>query len=304
MEQAQQSEPSRIETHIAAHAAHFPARTALVFGARSWTYASLHAEMHRRAAVLVAAGVAPGGIVATAAPVSDDLALALLACCLSDATFLPLSSQWTAAELVPLVSRAQPVRFLTGDGEPHPFFPAISALPLALPGEPGREARDIAARRSASGDLAAVPVLQTTSGTMGGTPKLARVPHRLLTWRATESRRAWWIADGDVLYTPSASALAVRDCCEILARGGTMVLSHALQPETIEAELVTHRVTILATVPAVLRLLAEQPHPTPSGLALRVVRFSAAALPAATWSGLDTRYGATMVQEYASTEGG
>lgn len=50
----------RIEALVDEAAARFPHRTALVYGERQWTYAELHAEMDRRAALLIEAELRPG----------------------------------------------------------------------------------------------------------------------------------------------------------------------------------------------------------------------------------------------------
>ncbi len=125
--------PIRIETLIANAASRHPARAALIFGARRWTYGQLYAEMERRAALLVAAGLMPGDVVVTAEPVSDDVAIAFLACCRAGLVMLPLSPNLTAAELVPIIVRSGAKRLLRAVSVLHPAVPDLPVLPLALP---------------------------------------------------------------------------------------------------------------------------------------------------------------------------
>jgi len=292
----------RIETLIDDAAARRPNHPALIFGARSWTYAQLREEMDRRAAVLVEAGLQPGEIVLTTEPVTDHLALTFLACCRADLTFVALSAKLTPAEGTKLLERIGPAIVLTATGSPHPASATVRSGPLALPGASSAAACVEAMRRSGEGDAEAVAILQTTSGTTGGMPKIACTPHRLLTWRrATPS---WWEGDDDVFYTVQPSLFMVRGFCEMLGCGSTIVLSDAVTPARMEIEMAAHRVTTLRTVPAVIGLLTEQRNACPDGLILRVVRAGAAPFPPVLHGATERRYNATIVQEYASTEGG
>lgn len=126
---------TRVETPIDDAAARHPERIALIFAERRWTYAALHTEMNRRAAVLIARGLASGSVVATTEPVTDDLAISFLACCPADLTMLALSSKLTATECARLLGRINPALVLTGDGVQHPAAPAVCTAPLALPGQ-------------------------------------------------------------------------------------------------------------------------------------------------------------------------
>ncbi|MHB8645787.1 MAG: class I adenylate-forming enzyme family protein [Thermomicrobiales bacterium] len=292
----------RVETLIDDAAARRPDHAALVFAGRVWTYAAVRAEMDRRAALLVAAGLAPGDVVATTVQVSDDYALAFLACCRADLTLFHASSKVTAAELQPLAAKARVKMVLTADGQPHPALPSIPALPIALPGEPSDASRAEARRRSSEGDAEAVACLQLTSGTTGGMPKLVMTPHRFFTWNA--DHLPWWMTADGVYYTPRPSVLATRTVAEVCAIGGTMVLSVATRPETIEEEMAVCGATALWTTPSILHLLAELAHPPPTRLALRYARFGAALLPETVARGIAARYHVPLINEFGSTEGG
>ncbi len=176
--------PVRVETLGNEVAVRRPGHLALICGGRRWTYAQLRDEMDRRAAVLVGAGLMPGEIVATTESVTDDLAITFLACCRADLTFFALSPKLAAAEVAPLVARAGARHVLTATGGVHPALPAVTPLPLRLPGEPGVTDHEGASRRSSRGTPESVAALQVTSGTTGGGPKLVRSPHRTLTWRS------------------------------------------------------------------------------------------------------------------------
>jgi long-chain acyl-CoA synthetase len=295
----------RIEALIDRVARRYPERRALIFGTRRWSYAQLCVEMGRRAALLVAAGLQPNDVVVTTDPITDDVGLSFLGCCRADCTFLYLTAKLAPAELAEIIGLAGAKLILTADGRAHPAAPMIPALPLHLPGTPDPAAAAEAARRSAAGTPASVAILQPTSGTTGRLPKLARQPHRMLTWQqiAPEMRRSWW-DQSSVYYRPPAQYFAVRDFCESLTSGGTHVLAAARRPEAMEHEMATYGATILGAVPAMLRLLVDRAEPPPPNLALRYVRTGAAALPESVAAMAAERYGATILQEYGSTEGG
>lgn len=292
----------RVETLVDEAATSRPDHPALIFGERRWTYAQIRDEMDRRAAMLVAHGLAPGDIVATTEPVTDDLAITFLASCRADLTFLALSPKLTAAEIIPLVARARAARVLTATGAAHIARSLVASLPLDLPGEPDMAERGEASRRSSRGTPESVAAIQLTSGTTGGGPHLVRTPHRTLTWRQAMPM-PWGDASSILCLTRSAQFLP-RTFSEALACHGTIVLSSSHNPERIEAEMTVHRVTALLTVPTIARLLVEQQHPCPAGMALHVVRTGAASLPADVRQAVERRYRAVVIQSYASMEGG
>lgn len=292
----------RVEHLVDEGAARFPQKTALVYGERTWTYAQLAAEVHRRAALLVEAGFVAGDVIATTEPPTDDLAITLLACCRADLTTLSLASTLTARESAPLLALARTAALLTAEGQPHPDHAALPALPLALPGHARPSAITEAARRSAEGDVEAVACLIPTSGTTGAAPKLVRAPHRSMTWR--RSLPVWWEEAPNVFFRPRLSYFQVRNFYELLSRFGTIVLSQTLDPERMEAGMVTCGATALMANPVSLQLLATQSRPPILGLTLRVVRTGGMLVPHAVREAAAHRYGATILEEYASSEGG
>jgi acyl-CoA synthetase (AMP-forming)/AMP-acid ligase II len=106
----------RIDRLVEQMATTRPHQPALIYGEQCWTFAQLLAEMRRRAMILRAAGVQPGDVVGTTAPISGDLLIAFLACCRADLSFLPLSGRLTAAEVGPLLLRADVRLLLTVSG--------------------------------------------------------------------------------------------------------------------------------------------------------------------------------------------
>ncbi|MDQ6907710.1 MAG: AMP-binding protein, partial [Chloroflexota bacterium] len=64
-----------------------PDHPAIIDGMRRWTYATLRAEMDRRAAMLVERGMESSTVIVTSAIASDDLVLTMLACARADLIF-------------------------------------------------------------------------------------------------------------------------------------------------------------------------------------------------------------------------
>ncbi len=292
----------RVETLVDIMAAAQPDHLALRHGARTWTYAAMRAEMDRRAAVLVAAGLAPGTIVATNEIVTDAYALSFLACCRADIALFGLSAKLSAAEIATFVRRAGVKRLLTADGRPHPAAPDIPALSIALPGSASPAATAEAARRSQDGSAESVVFLQTTSGTTGSIPKIVRIPHRTYTWRLPNP--LWWEPADGIYYVPQPNLFGARSFCTHLGIGGTIILAHAAAPAHMEAEMEEYGATVLWSVPAIVQLLSEYIPPPPPGLRLRYARTSAAPLPPHVAHAFAARYGGIAVQELGLTEGG
>ncbi len=294
--------PVRAEHLVDEGAARLPHTVALIYGDHHWTYMQMRDEVNRRAALLVEAGFAPGDVAAIIEPPSDDLIFTVFACFRADLTLLYLAPTLTAAEYAPLLTRARIALLLTADGRTRPDYLDVPALPLALPGTPGRDAVDEAARRSATGGGEAIAALISTSGTTGTTPKLARVSHRALIWR--RDLPVWWEQTPQIFFRPGVSYLHLRSFCEFVSRFGTVILSQTLDPAHMEEEMAAHGVTALMGTGATLHLFTDQRRPPPLGLALQVVRTGSMTIPRPVRDATAQRYGAAVLEEYASTEGG
>ncbi|MFE2044755.1 amino acid adenylation domain-containing protein, partial [Streptomyces sp. NPDC059477] len=126
-EDAGQRQPVPHETVadlLAAQAARTPDATALVFGARTVTYAELDAACNRMARLLIARGAGPERVVALGLPRSIDMVVALFAVLRTGAAYLPLELDHPAERLSSMLADARPLlllstaavsRTLTGD---------------------------------------------------------------------------------------------------------------------------------------------------------------------------------------------
>ena len=294
----------RVEELIARAAARHPERAAIIFADRRRTYAATLAELDRRAARLIEHGAHEGDVILTAAPLNDDFLLTFLACCRAGLLFLPLATQTAPAELAALAARANPRFILTIDGLPHPALPDYSALPLALPGEAGGDARRAALARSRDGGPDVLAFARQTSGTTRRLPKLALRAHRQLTARVDPARWLWWYDPERVYCLLSPDQFYIADTCQIFALGATLVQMTDIHPRRLERALLRHGGTDLWTVPAALHALATLTSPAPPGLRLRTIRTASMRLPVELRRAIEGRYGATVAQQYSTTEAG
>ncbi|MEJ8655376.1 amino acid adenylation domain-containing protein [Streptomyces sp. MS1.AVA.4] len=98
---------------LAAQAARTPDATALVFGARTLTYAELDARCNRMARLLLARGAGPERIVALGLPRSIDMVVTLFAVLRTGAAYLPLELDHPADRLALMLQDARPLLLLS-----------------------------------------------------------------------------------------------------------------------------------------------------------------------------------------------
>ncbi|MCW3040445.1 MAG: acyl-CoA synthetase [Solirubrobacterales bacterium] len=99
--------PSTVGQVLARSAARSPARTALVFGERTWTYAELDAAVGRVAAQLLAAGLTKGDRVAAYGKNSDAYLALYLGCARAGLVHVPVNFNATGQELVYLLTQCE-----------------------------------------------------------------------------------------------------------------------------------------------------------------------------------------------------
>ncbi|GAA2336138.1 non-ribosomal peptide synthetase [Dactylosporangium salmoneum] len=162
--------PATLPGLVAGWAARTPDATALVVGARRWTYAQLVAEADELAGVLAAAGARPGELVALLLPRGEHIVPAILGAMGSGAAYLPIDPEYPPARIAAMLDDARPVVTLAVESTVD-LLPAGAAR-LVLDGE-------LPQRRG--GKAAITPehpayVIYTSGST--GRPKGVLVPHR------------------------------------------------------------------------------------------------------------------------------
>ncbi|MFF3754670.1 amino acid adenylation domain-containing protein [Streptomyces sp. NPDC002018] len=98
---------------LAAQAVRTPDATALVFGARTLTYAELDARCDDLARLLIARGAAPEQVIALGLPRSLDMVVALFAVLRTGAAYLPLELDYPADRLALMLADAKPLLLLS-----------------------------------------------------------------------------------------------------------------------------------------------------------------------------------------------
>jgi acyl-CoA synthetase (AMP-forming)/AMP-acid ligase II len=276
---------------------------------RTVTYGQLVRHVDTTAAALVAAGVAPGHRVVILAPPGVDAALAFLGVsAVADAA--PLNLAATPAELGRALDLLAPrlIVVAPGDRAGAGIRPAAAThgVPVhELTAEPvGAEAPPV---RTDDGQVA---LTLATSGTTA-TPKLVPLTHANLGHSAGNVREALHL-------TPADRCLNVMPLFHIhglvaallasLTAGGSVICAPGLDEARFAGWLAGLCPTWYTAVPsihqAVLGLLArdEVAARDASRAGLRLIRSSSSALPPTVLHGLESRFGAPVVEAYGMTE--
>ncbi|MGW2897404.1 acyl-CoA synthetase [Streptomyces sp. NPDC001212] len=112
-----------------------PARVAVEYGERSWTYAELDDAVSRAANVLLGQGLAPGDRVAAYGHNSDAYLIGFLACARAGLVHVPVNQSLTGDDLAYIVGQSGSALVLT-DPDPAGRLPAaVRALPLRDAGD-------------------------------------------------------------------------------------------------------------------------------------------------------------------------
>lgn len=157
-----------------------PARTALHYADRSWTYAELDDAVSRAAHVLRATGLARGDRVAAYAHNSDAYLIGFLACARAGLVHVPVNQNLTGDDLTYVLRQSGSSLVLADPG-------LADRLPAGLPVLPLRDTADALLTRLAAADPHSGPgpdaedlvQLLYTSGTTA-LPKGAMMTHRAL----------------------------------------------------------------------------------------------------------------------------
>ncbi|SCE02014.1 amino acid adenylation domain-containing protein [Streptomyces sp. SolWspMP-sol7th] len=295
---------------LAEQAARTPDATALVFGARTLTYAALDAAVNRVARLLLARGAGPERVVALALPRSLDMVVALFAVLRTGAAYLPLELDHPADRLADMLADARPLLLLSrtevsatlaGD-TPRLLLddPAVVAELAALPDTPVR------LRFS----LEHPAYVIYTSGSTGR-PKGVVTPYRGLTNMQINHQRevfapAVAAAGGRRLRIAHTVSFAFDMSWEELL---WLVEGHELHvcdedlrrdAEALVAYCAEHRVDVVNVTPTYARLLIEQG--LLEGHVPPLVLLGGEAVPETVWTALRDTEGTYGYNLYGPTE--
>ncbi|WP_051707174.1 MULTISPECIES: non-ribosomal peptide synthase/polyketide synthase [unclassified Streptomyces] len=295
---------------LAAQAARTPDARALVFGARTLTYAELDAAVNRTARLLIARGAGPERIVALGLPRSLETVVALFAVLRTGAAYLPLELDHPADRLSAMLADARPLLLLT-----------TTAVSATLDGDMDRVLLDDPAVRA---ELAALPdtpvhrrfslehpayVIYTSGST--GRPKGVVTPYRGLTNMRLNHQKEIFApavasAGGRRLRIAHTVSFAfdmsweellwlvegheVHVCDEELRRDAEALVAHCER----------HRIDVVNVTPTYARLLFEQG--LLEGHVPPLVLLGGEAVPEAVWTALRDTEGTYGYNLYGPTE--
>ncbi|MBX7554769.1 acyl-CoA synthetase [Streptomyces sp. NPDC004232] len=174
-----------------------PARLALEYGERRWTYEELDDAVSRAASVLRAQGLAPGDRVAAYGHNSDAYLIAFLACARAGLVHVPVNQNLTGDDLAYLLTQSGSTLVLTDPDLADRLLDGVRLLPL-------RDAEDSLLARQAQAPPYDGPEPRTedlvqllyTSGTTA-LPKGAMMTHRALVHEYLSAIAALDLSAGD-----------------------------------------------------------------------------------------------------------
>jgi fatty-acyl-CoA synthase len=289
-------------------AARFPAKTALVFGERSWTYEGLLGAAEVAASDLVASGVQPGERVAVLGRNSDSYLIAWLATQLVAAVHVPVNFMLNAREVGYIVEHSGAVLALA-DEELYTTLeqgvrdrgsaPRLGRLELPSGTAPSRAgACAISAETIAQ--------IAYTSGTESA-PKGAMLSHGGLQAQYVSCMIAGEYSEDDVL----VHALPLYHCAQMhcfmmpaLALGATSVLLPAPAPAEVVRAVIDHGATSFFAPPTVWISLLSHPDFQPANVGtLKKAYYGASIMPVQTVRSLLERLpGIRLWNYYGQTE--
>lgn len=241
------------------HARFQPDREAIfdATSGRRWTWAALHRDSLRWAALLRRSGVVAGDRVAVLAENRAETLILLFACAELGAVLFPMNWRLSAEELTWQLGHAAPAAVFVdavhaGRVPPPPAPPG--APTLALDDDPGDE--EFAGPGAA---LSAPWVLMYTSGSTGR-PKGALLTHAQLHWNAVNTAFACDLRtdDATLTFTPLFHTGGL-NCLTtpLLHRGGRVILTRGVDPAQALDLIGRERITLLMGVPTIYQMLAD-----------------------------------------------
>jgi acyl-CoA synthetase (AMP-forming)/AMP-acid ligase II len=272
---------------------------------RELTWAQCVRELRAVAAGLVDAGVTPGAVVALRMANSVDHLVLLLAIAAAGAVAFELPPDSTPEQVAAGLRRTGAVA-LFSDARAA----ATEVDALATPALSARTGAEIAGDPDAAlpgSDPDAVGLLLGTSGTTG-TPKIVmRTANASLAMaRHVTSRTHVGPDDVVLLAAPLAGGIGYfNGLCTAVEHGCPIVLAPTFAAAAVLAQLQRYRVTVLQTVPTVLRRMAEAPEAASTDTSsLRLVQSGGAYLHSSTATLIESSFGCHVISAYGAVDVG
>jgi long-chain acyl-CoA synthetase len=295
-----------------------PAKTAVILGETSISYAQLDELSDRAAASLTAAGVAPGDRVGLQLPNIPQFVIAYFAILKAGGVVVPMNVLLKAPE-IEFQLRDSGARVLITYGafldESAKAAEAVALPSLYVVAETGAPATGTAFEALLAGDPpgpqlafrspADPAVIIYTSGTTG-TPKGAVLSHVSLYMNADIPGRLFEFNAGDTVLVALPlfhvfGLSSVMDTCVLL--GGTMTLVPRFEPRAVLELMQRDRVTVFMGVPTMYIALLQAAASAGYDLAaLRVAVSGGAPIPGEVIDSFERRFGVPILEGYGLSE--
>jgi len=277
-----------------------------------YSYAMVHEQSGRVAAMLAAAGIEPGARVSVQAPKSVDFVWLYLGCLRGGFVFHPLNPAYTPAELEYFFSDADPAVVVYDPDSPGPTGEVAASAGIdtvfTMKGDGGGTFRetcattdpDSAVLEQRADDVAA---LLYSSGTTGQ-PKGIPLTHENIGSNAVELAAAWGFVREDVLLHAlpmfHTHGLFIALTCTLMSGSSVRYLSRFDAADVIEE---LPRATVMMGVPTYYTRLLGDEHFGPDPCRnVRLFTSGSAPLREDTFREFTARTGHTIVERYGMTE--
>ena len=299
--------PMNLALALARAAAWAPAKTAVFWGEREYSYAEILADSARVAAVLQQRyGIQPGDRVALWLKNCPEFIPALFGILQAGGVVVPINNFLKPAEVAYILQDAGADVLLTDEA----LAPGLPELTAARPGlrtllveefaTPGFTMAPVPAPDRAESDLA---VLIYTSGTTGR-PKGAMLTHGNLLHNVESCRRVLETVSQDriaVLLPMFHSFMLTVGVLRPLLVGGSIVLVRSLHPpHRVLQEICLHQATILPAIPQFFRAMTQAGFP--EALPLRMAISGAAPLPVQILEEFSRKFPFPLIEGYGLSE--
>ena len=273
-----------------------PDAVAVSCGSEELTYRELWRRVEDLARQLVDSGVDPGDPVGVLLPRSAAMVVGVLGVLRSGAAYVPLDPSYPSSHLESVMTEASLSHVITGRDVSKPpadkvivFIEDAQAADSPLPPLPGLD------------DLAYI--IHTSGST--GLPKGVMVSHRNLA-SSTKSRTAYYSDPVGTFLLLSSFAFdsSVAGIFWTLSTGGCLVIpehDRGTDPAHFRHLIADRQVTHLLALPALYRLLADEPGAMPPSLRIAIV--AGEAIDSAVVSSHFTKSPARLFNEYGPSEG-
>ncbi|MBO0948708.1 class I adenylate-forming enzyme family protein [Fibrella forsythiae] len=276
-------------------------KTALEFGAESWTFGQLDEQANQMAYALIRRGLTAGDRLAVYLENSPSFIQLYLACLRLGVIFVPVNILYREREITHILSDAEPKALVASGNVPGDFpFWEVDDLVAEANEQTSLPLLD----NPTTGDSPAALVY--TSGTTGAS-KGAILTHNNFIANAVNLVACWQITEADRFWLPlplfHVHGLGNGIHCWLLS-GCRMRLLERFNYQTAANDLIQFKPTLFFGVPTIYIRLLDWPDEMAHALrsTMRLFVSGSAPLPAQVMEAFDTKFGHVILERYGMTE--